>query len=152
MPLSISGLLSSRETDIGQKGLPEGRYRSRHDHSPGMEKGMHYSIYRIFQHWNKNNKVNFPYRHQTYNDMSDRFRFRDDNSPAMEKVMDWSIYRKAWYRVFRFLPRYLPMGWYRCGTSVFYSKHVLSCYGYLQFLQLVSYPFSWLFVTIQYWY
>jgi len=57
------------------------------------------------------------HRHQTYMDMSDRYRLRDDNSPDMEKVMHWSIYRKAWYRVIRFLPRYLPMGWYRCGTS-----------------------------------
>jgi len=49
-------------------------------------------------------------------DMSDRYRLRDDNSPAMEKVMHWSIYRMVWYRVIRFLPWYLPMGWYRCGT------------------------------------
>jgi hypothetical protein len=54
-------------------------------------------------------------------DMSDRYRFRDDNSPAMEKVMHWSIYRKAWYRFIRFLLRYLPMGWYLCGTSVVYT-------------------------------
>ena len=62
--------------------------------------------------------MSFPRRHQTYMDMSDRYRLRDDNSPAMEKVMHWSTYRKAWYRVIRFLPWYLPMGWYRCGTSV----------------------------------
>jgi hypothetical protein len=43
-----------------------------------------------------------------------------DNSPTMEKVMHWSIYRKAWYRVIRFLSRYLPMGWYRCVTSGVY--------------------------------
>jgi hypothetical protein len=60
MPLSIPGQLSTRETNFDQRGLAEGRYRSRHDHSPGMEKGMHYSMYRIFQHWNKINKVNFP--------------------------------------------------------------------------------------------
>ena len=29
-----------------------------------------------------------------------------------------SIYKEAWYHVIRVLPRYLPMGWYRCGTSV----------------------------------
>jgi hypothetical protein len=45
---------------------------------------------------------------------------RDDNSPVMEKIMHWSIYRKAWYRVIKFLPRYLPMGWYSCGTSGVY--------------------------------
>jgi len=53
MPFSISGLLSSRETDIGQRALAqdlEGRYRSRDDNSPEMEKGMHKSIYHIFQH------------------------------------------------------------------------------------------------------
>jgi hypothetical protein len=38
----ISGLLSSRETDIGQRALAKGRYRSRDDNSPAdMEKGMH---------------------------------------------------------------------------------------------------------------
>jgi hypothetical protein len=35
-------------------------------------------------------------------------------------VMHWSIYRKAWYRVISFSPRYLPMDWYRCGTSGVY--------------------------------
>ena len=69
-----------------------------------------YSIYRIFHHWNKNNKVNFPYSHQTCIDMGDQYRLRDDNSPAMEKVMHWSIHRKAWYRVIRFLSRYLAHG------------------------------------------
>jgi len=53
-------------------------------------------------------------------DMSDRYHLRDYNSSAMEKVMHWSIYRKAWYRVIRNLPRYLPMGRYRCGISGIY--------------------------------
>jgi hypothetical protein len=43
--------------------------------------------------------------------------YMNDNTPVMEKVMQCSIYREAWYRVIRFLPRYLPMGLYRCGTS-----------------------------------
>jgi len=72
-------------------------------------------------------------------DMSDRYRLRD-NSPDMEtptnislldaelfqttidsweEVMSWGS-REAWYRVIRVLPRYLPMGWYRCGTSGVY--------------------------------
>jgi hypothetical protein len=37
MPFSISGLLSSRETDISQRAL----VRSRDDNIPDMEKGMH---------------------------------------------------------------------------------------------------------------
>jgi len=37
----------------------------------------------------------------------------------MEKDMHCSIYKEAWYYVIRVLPRYLPMDWYRCGTSVF---------------------------------
>jgi hypothetical protein len=41
MPFSISGLLSSREADIDQRALVQGRYRSRNDNSPEMEKGMH---------------------------------------------------------------------------------------------------------------
>jgi hypothetical protein len=45
---------------------------------------------------------------------------RNDDSPVMEKVIHWYIYRKAWYRVIRFLPRYLTMGRYRCGTSGVY--------------------------------
>ena len=49
--------------------------------------------------------------------MSDRYWLRDDNIPDMEKGMHWSIYKQAWYRVIRVLPRYLPMGWYRCGTT-----------------------------------
>ena len=55
-------------------------------------------------------------------DMSDRYRLRDDNSPDSEKVMRWSIYKEAWswYHVIRVLPWYLPMGWYRCGTSGVY--------------------------------
>jgi len=53
-------------------------------------------------------------------DMSARYRLKDDNSSAMEKDMHWSIYRKVWYRVIRVLPRYLPMDWYRCGTSSVY--------------------------------
>ena len=55
----------------------------------------------------------------THQTMSDWYRLRDDNSPDMEKGMHCSIYKEAWYHVFRILPRYLPMGWYRCGTSVF---------------------------------
>jgi len=35
----------------------------------------------------KKDKINFPHRHQTYMDMSDRYRLRDDNSPDMEKGM-----------------------------------------------------------------
>ena len=34
-------MLSSRETDIGQRALAGGSYRSRDDNSPDMEKGMH---------------------------------------------------------------------------------------------------------------
>ena len=70
------------------------RYRLRDENSPDLEKGMHWSIYDIFQHWIKKNKINFLQRHQT-----------DTSS------------RKAWHRVIRVLPRYLPMGWYRCGAS-----------------------------------
>ena len=55
----------------------------------------------------------------THQTMSDWYRLRDDNSPDMEKGMHCSIYKEAWYHVIRVLPRYLPMGWYRCGTSVF---------------------------------
>jgi hypothetical protein len=55
IPFSISGLLSSRKTDIGQRTViiprdryrpegfrrPEGKYRLRDDISPEMEKGMY---------------------------------------------------------------------------------------------------------------
>jgi hypothetical protein len=55
IPFSISGLLSSRKTDIGQRTViiprdryrpegfrrPEGKYRLRDDIGPEMEKGMH---------------------------------------------------------------------------------------------------------------
>ena len=43
----------------------------------------------------KRTKNNFPHRHQTYMDMSDRYRLWNDNSPVMEEVMQLSIYRKA---------------------------------------------------------
>ena len=42
------------------------RYWLRDDNSPGMEKGMHSSMYYISQHWIKKNKINVPHRHQTY--------------------------------------------------------------------------------------
>jgi hypothetical protein len=63
-----------------------------------------------------------------YIDMSDWYRLRDDNSPDMEKGMHLSIYKEAWYHVIRVLPRYLPMGWYRCDTSGVYvwAKWTLS--------------------------
>ena len=58
-----------------------------------MEKGSHLSIYHIFQHGIKKNKINFPHRPDTkLMDMSNRYRLRDDNSPDMEKGMHWSIY------------------------------------------------------------
>ena len=51
MPFSIAGLLSSQETNIGPMALAGGSiYRSRDDNSPDMEKGIHQSIYHIFQH------------------------------------------------------------------------------------------------------
>ena len=37
-----------------------GRYWLR-DNSPGMEKGMHWSIYYICQHWIKKNNINVPH-------------------------------------------------------------------------------------------
>jgi hypothetical protein len=53
-----------------------------------MEKGSHLSIYHIFQHGIKKNKINFPHRPDTkLMDMSNRYRLRDDNSPDMEKGM-----------------------------------------------------------------
>ena len=65
----------------------------------------------------------------THQTMSDWYRLRNDNSPDMGKGMHCStyrglisccfIYKEAWYHVIRVLPRYLPMGWYRCGTFVF---------------------------------
>ena len=42
---------------------PEGQYQSKDDNSPDMEKGMHQSIYHIFQHWIKKNKINFTHTH-----------------------------------------------------------------------------------------
>ena len=106
----ITSRINPRD-DIGVSGWYVMWYRKSH---------IIFSIYHIFQHWIKKNTINFPHRHQTYMDMSDRYRLRDDNSPVMEKVMHWSIHRKAWYRVIRFLPRYWPMGWYCCGTSGVY--------------------------------
>ena len=40
MPFSISRLLSSLETDIGQRVLTRGRYRSKEYNSPDKEKDM----------------------------------------------------------------------------------------------------------------
>ena len=59
-------------------------------------------------------------------DMSDRYRLRDDNSSDMEKGIHWPIYKEAWYHVIRVLPRYLPMGWYCCGTSGVYAWATLT--------------------------
>ena len=49
--------------------------------------------------------------------ISDWYRLRDDNSPDMEKGIPCSIYKESWYHV---IPRYLPIGWYHCGTSGVY--------------------------------
>ena len=71
------------------------RYRLRDDNSPDMEKGMHWSIYHIFQHLINKKKINFPHR-----------------IDSGAKVMSWGS-REA-------LPQYLPIGWYHCGTSDVY--------------------------------
>jgi hypothetical protein len=69
--------------------------------------------------------------------MSDRYRSRDDNCPDMEKGMHWSIYKDAVYHVIRVLPRYMPMGLYRCDTSGVYvlgkiDKEILLVYSFIQ--------------------
>ena len=40
--------------------------------------------------------------------------------------MHCSIYKEDWYHVIRVLSRYLPMGWYRCGTSGVYVRAKLT--------------------------
>ena len=66
----------------------------------------------------KRTKINFTHTH-THQTMSDWYRLRNDNSPNMEKGMHCSMYKEAWHHAIRVLPRYLPLGWYRCGTSEF---------------------------------
>jgi hypothetical protein len=73
------------------------RYRLRDDNSPDMEKGMHWSIYHIFQHRIKKNKIKFSH--------TPNWCICLINNCC---VTSWGS-RKAWYRIIRVLPRYLPM-------------------------------------------
>ena len=110
---------------------PEGRYRSRDNNSPDMERGMHSSIYHIFQHWIKKNKFNFPHRHQTYGyEWSISVEGSASETPtnlsslsvdifqttinSWAEVTSWGS-REAWYRVIRVLPRWQISLWhFRC--------------------------------------
>jgi hypothetical protein len=42
-----------------------------------------------------------------------------DTNLLQTTIESWGS-REAWYRVISVLPRYLPIGWYRYGTSVVY--------------------------------
>ena len=77
MLFSISGLLSSRETDIGQRALA--------------------CINPLMTYFNielKRTKLT-SHTDTKHMDMSDRYRLRDDNSSGMEKGMHRSIYKEA---------------------------------------------------------
>ena len=118
---------------------PEGRYRSRDDNRPDMEKSMHLSIYHIFQHWIKKNKINFFVF--GFFIFSTKVSVSASETPTNLSSLDADIFqttidswaevtsygsREAWHRVIRVLPRYLPMAWYRCGTSgVITYKYVI---------------------------
>jgi hypothetical protein len=112
MPFSISGLSSSWKTDISQK-VNIGR---------GMitvliwKKACINLFITYFNIELKRTKLTF-HTYTKHMVMSDRYWLRDDNSLDMEKVMHWSIYKETWYHVIRVLARYLPMGWYCCGTQ-----------------------------------
>ena len=134
MPFSISGLLSSRETDIGQRVLVQGSISVE-----GWQQSWYGKRHTLI-YLSHISTLNFKLTSDTDTklmDMSDRLR---DNSPDMEtptnlssldtdlsqttidswaEVTSWGS-REAWYRVISVLPRYLPMGWYRYGTSGVY--------------------------------
>jgi hypothetical protein len=75
MPFSISGLLSSSETDIGQRAC--------------INLFITYFNFEL-----KRTKLT-SHTDTKLMDMSDRYRLRDDNSPDMEKDMHRSIYKEA---------------------------------------------------------
>ena len=75
MPFSISGLLSSRETDIGKRAC--------------INLFITYFNFEL-----KRTKLT-SHTDTKLMDMSDRYRLRDDNSPDMEKDMHRSIYKEA---------------------------------------------------------
>ena len=83
----------------------------------------------------KRNTINFPHRQQTYgykwSISFEGYQRKHQQicphwAPTFSKrqlswvgVTSWDP-RGAWYRVISVLPRYLPMGWYRYGTSGVY--------------------------------
>ena len=127
---------------------PEGRYRSRDNNSPDMERGMHSSIYHIFQHWIKKNKFIFPHRHQTYGyEWSILVESSASETPtnlsslnvdifkttinSWAEVTSWGS-RETWYRVIRGLPRWQILLWhFRClcmgKIDVITYKYVIKC-------------------------
>jgi hypothetical protein len=133
MPFSISRLIIPRD-----RYWPEG-FSPRVDIGGGMitvliwkKACINLFIMHIFQHWIKKNKIYFPhiffifstkesvYASKTPTNLSlldtDIFQTTID---SWAEVTTWGS-REAWYRVIRVLPQYLPMGWYRCGTSGVY--------------------------------
>ena len=124
MPFSKSGLLSSWDR-------PEG-FSPRVDIGRGMATVLIWKKACIINLFITHFNIEFTYFNielkrakltsHTHQTMSDWYRLKDDNSPEMEKGMHCSIYKEAWYHVIRIFPWYLPMDWYRCGTSVFTSR------------------------------
>ena len=115
---------------------PEG-FSPRVDIGRGMiivliwKKGMHYSIYHIFQHWIKKNKFSFPHRHQTYGyEWSISVESSASETPTNLSSLNVDIFQttinssaevtswgsqEAWYRVIRALPRWQISLWhFRC--------------------------------------
>ena len=98
--------------------IPRDRYRSRDDNSPDMEKGMHWYIYHIFQHWINKNKINLlrvrlPKRQQLFPRFTSTFSKRQ-----LTVGRKWR--HGAHERLDIVLSEFCPDGRYRCGTSVVY--------------------------------
>jgi len=111
---------------------PDGRYRSRDDNSLDMEKACINLFITYFDIELKSTKLTsssflcLDFKHESVS---------ASETPTNLSLLDADIFQTsidswaevtsrgsqdAWYRVIRVLPQYLPMGWYRCGTSGVY--------------------------------
>ena len=143
MPFSISRLLSSRETDIGQRALARGMITVLL-----WKKACSNLFITYFNIELKKNKINFPHRHQIYGyEWSISVEGSASETPTNLSSLNVDIFqttinswaevttwgsRDAWYRVIRVLPRWQISLWqFRClrmgKIDVITYKYVIKC-------------------------
>jgi hypothetical protein len=126
MPLSISGLLSSRETDIGRRALTR-RWKKACINlfityfnielkrtKLTSHRYQSYGYVLVTTYFIRENQFLLPKQQHIFSRWTTTFSKRQCIDSWAEVTSCGA--RAAWYRVIRVLPRYLPMSWYRCDT------------------------------------